>query len=135
MTATRAGGSGQVLRPESSQGTPSWNALAPLVLTLEAAAHEPGLYQIALSSYLTAFAAAGTFSMTLGWDQPRFGATTIAFAGISLTGTEIYVNILRDIWSSGSSPISVTVASAGLTGSPNVQLACAALRVGLDLEA
>lgn len=134
----RASASGKVIRPLPADGLFSWDASAPLVETLAAAGHPAGLYNLMLNGFVRAASAAGSVTLTIGWDQPRFGPTTLAVGlpanWLIQTGANRYTTAYRIINSSGLAPITVTWTPAGVGApAPSVEIASLAFLSAVPL--
>lgn len=123
----RASASGRIIRPLPAVGLFSWDAAAPLVQTLVAAGHRAGLYNLMLNGFVRVPSSAGSVTLTLAWDQPRFGPTTLA-VGLpanwqTQAGASRYTTAYRIINSSGLAPIVATWTPAGTGTVPAVEIA------------
>jgi hypothetical protein len=81
---------------------------------------------VQLTSYAGVVAGAGTVTVGINWSEPIFGATSFSFGSFNATAAGLAFTALRNIQSSGLSPITATFTPAGITGSPRVNL-CAAI--------
>lgn len=76
-----------------------------------------------MTTFVRSAAGAGAFTgTTLGWNMPVSGSTTIAFAPSAPTSTGPKINAYRSLPSSGLGPIVYNVVSAGITGSPLIDI-------------
>lgn len=129
----RAAPANPLLQPLPCEGQIDWNAAAPLTLTVLPAGHEPGLYEIIQTFIPVVGATSGTLTTTTGWDQPRFGATTLVLNLGNLTAGSA-PGALRLIDSSGVSPITVLCTPVSIVGSPSIAVACTARLVAFPVE-
>lgn len=110
---------------------PNWVADALLTLTLLPAGHRTGIYEISLTAFVKAAASAGSVNVVLGWDQTGFGAATfnIGTSVITTLGGSL-LSAPRTINSSGRSAITLALNPIGVTGSPLLEILCAAALIG-----
>jgi hypothetical protein len=114
------------------KGNKTWNAAAPLVVTILPSGHPPGLYQVEISSF-NKVVATGTYTSALTWDQPGFGAASLAFGSVNINATGLTFTVDRSFESSGGAAIVWTATPAGVSGSPNLSVLASAQRVAQSL--
>lgn len=112
--------SGKIISPAPGAGNSSWNALAPLVVELLPANHQPGLWSFSIAT-VQIVAATGFYSIVLSWDQPFVGAVSRTFnASIAMNAIGNGFIAPRHVMSSGRAPLVMTLTPTGVVGSPRV---------------
>lgn len=111
-----------------------WTAAAPLVLTVQPAGHQPGLYLLQLSVIVRTAALTGNAVRSYQYSAPGFGATQIAgFGGSSLNvpGNPAVSFTVLSADSDGVDPITITLTPGSVTGSPVIDVTAQAVLTGL----
>lgn len=97
----------------------SYDAGSVLTLIALPAGHIPGLYNIVLSIFTRVFGA-GNLNVTLTWDQPNFGPTSLNIGTASVASTRIFNTTSRPAQSSGLAPIALVLTPSAITVNPTI---------------
>ncbi len=111
----------------ATAGNKTYNAAAPLVVTILPAGHLPGIYVAEVVVFVQTASSAGNFTSALGWNQPSFGPATLAFAATNVTATGLVFTINRAIQSAGDAAITFTMTPAAIGTAPVINVQATAL--------
>lgn len=111
--------------PATVQSVIGYDAAAPVVMTLLAAPHAPGLYMLQRELMRRVTAVTGTLALTQAWSDPSIGATTATGAAGSLVGAPGLVALTTNqaaFFSDGTADITLTWTPTAVTGAPSCDI-------------
>ena len=110
--------------------TLGYTAAAPLTVTLLAAGHVAGNYEISHGILLRVAAATGSMNRSLGFSAPTAGATTVNAGTVNLTAVPPNISGTFAVYSNGVAAITLTYTPVAPTGAPVLDLTYQAILIG-----